>query len=138
MHVSMQTHWFQLDLAARSRQGTWAAALQTALLMGTALATLGALPLLFLTASWYLSMAAPTESPSSLETAWRKPESEARGDGRPPVMTLSQRLLPGTRFKCTSFCTPADVFLSCLLACQRQAWSRQPGPHAPWTMMMQS
>jgi len=71
----------------RPRQGSWAAALQGVLLAGTALVTLGSLPLLFLTASWYLSMAAPPEAPPPPETAQQRPEAEARGNGRPPVLT---------------------------------------------------
>ena len=78
----------------RSCQGSWAVALQTALLAGTAVATLGALPLLFLTASWYLSMAAPPEAPGQTLEEQQKSVSKAPG-GRPPAPTISQRLLPG-------------------------------------------
>ena len=76
-------------------QGSWAAALHAVLLAGTALVTLGALPLLYLTASWYLSAAAPPEAPASPSKAPRKPVPEAPGNGRPPAVTISQRLLPG-------------------------------------------
>ena len=71
------------------------AALQAAILAGTALVTLGAMPLLYLTASWYLSLAAPPEAPAPPPKAQLEATAEAAGNGRPRALTVSQHLLPG-------------------------------------------
>ncbi len=83
------------------------AALQAALLAGTALVTLGAVPLLYLTASWYLSLAAPPEAPALVPKAPLEATAEAPGNGRLPAPAMSHRLLPGAAAGHTSKSEPS-------------------------------